>query len=109
MAHFIVRTKWCGAGCCTSVIVSPFAIDRNVPLNGSPKGDPIGANGDEHEGVGTSGSSCADSEQGTADRGCQPADGGELPAGEAFVEALSGRRGSRSKAPQRGTALEPRT
>ena len=95
--------------CCTSVIVSPFVLDRNVPLNGSPKGDSIGADGDEHEGVGKSGSSCADSKQATADRGCEPADGGELPTGEAIVEALSGRRSGRSEAPQRGTAFEPRT
>src|SRR5580704_6704265 len=91
------------------MIMSPFALDRNVPLNGSPKGDPIGADGDEHEGVGTGGSSCADSEQATADHGCEPVDGCELSAGEAVVEALSGRRSGRSEAPQHRTALEPRT
>ena len=85
------------------MIVSPFVLDRNDCLNGSPKGDPIGADGGEQEGVGKSGSSCPDSKQATAD----PADGGELPAGEAVVEALPGRGSGRSEVPQRGTAFEP--
>src|ERR1700733_15666337 len=89
--------------------MSPFVLDRNVPLNGSPKGDRIGADRDEHEGLGASGSAGADSEQATTDRGCESADGSELPTGEAVVEALSGRRSGGSEAPERGTALEPRT
>src|SRR5258706_85291 len=39
--------------------MSPFVLDRNVPLIGLPRGGQIGANADEQEGVGTSGSAGA--------------------------------------------------
>src|SRR2546427_11772165 len=36
------------------MIMSPFVLDRNVPLIGPPRGGQIGADGDEQEGVGKS-------------------------------------------------------
>src|SRR5712672_4550994 len=79
-------------GCCPSVIMSPFVLDRNVPLIGLPRGGQIGANADEQEGVGTSGSAGWSAQQATAGRGCQWTAAGELPAGQAAVEAVSGGR-----------------
>ena len=68
------------------MIESTFVRDRNVPLNGSPKGGRIEADGDEQQGVGTGGSAGADSEQATTDRSCEPIAGGELRTGEAEVD-----------------------
>src|SRR6267143_4297301 len=94
--------------CCPSMIMSPFVLDRNVPLIGLPRGGQIGADRDEQEGVGTSGSVGSSAEQTTAGRGCRAVAAGELPAGEAAVEAVSGGRGGRTAAPQRGAQLESR-
>src|SRR6202163_1868617 len=90
------------------MIMSPFVLDRNVPLIGLPKGGPIGADTDEQEGVGTSGSAGAGAQQTVAGRGCGSTAARELPAGEAAVEAISGGRGGGAEAPQRGTQLESR-
>src|SRR5216683_4176462 len=90
------------------MIMSPFVVNRNVPLIGLPRGGPIGADTDEQEGVGTSGSTGAGAQQTTAGRGCRSIVGRELPAGEAAVEAVSGGRGRRTTAPQRGAPLESR-
>src|SRR3979490_3308669 len=54
--------------CCPSMIMSPFVLDRNVPLIGLPRGGPIGADTDEQAGVGTSGSIGAGAQQTTAGR-----------------------------------------
>src|ERR1700686_1112393 len=94
--------------CCASMIMSPFVLDRNVPLIGLPKGGPIGSDTDEQEGVGTSGSAGAGAQQTVAGRGCGSTAARELPAGEAGVEAISGGRGGGAEAPQRGTKLESR-
>src|SRR5882762_9333764 len=94
--------------CCPSMIMSPFVLDRNVPLIGLLRGGQIGADRDEQEGVGTSGSAGSSAEQTTAGRGCRAVAARELPAGEAAVEAVSGGRGGRTAAPQRGTKLESR-
>src|SRR5713226_2803063 len=75
--------------CCASMIMSPFVLDRNVPLIGPPRGGQIGADGDEQEGVGKSGSAGASAQQAAAGGGCGAADARELPAGEAAVEAVS--------------------
>src|SRR5215472_7938461 len=88
------------------MIMSPFVLDRNVPLIGPPKGGQIGADGDEQEGIGKGGSAGASAQQAVAAGGCLPADARELPAGEAAVEALSGGRCRWAEAPQRGTAVE---
>jgi len=88
--------------CCPSVIMSSFVLDRNVPLIGLPRGGQIGANADEQEGVGTSGSAGWSAQQATAGRGCQWTAAGELPAGQAAVEAVSGGRSCGAEASQRG-------
>src|ERR1700675_4924594 len=88
------------------MIMSPFVLDRNVPLIGLPKGGPIGSDTDEQEGVGTSGSAGAGAQQTVAGRGCGSTAARELPAGEAAVEAISGGRGGRAEAPQGGKELE---
>src|SRR5713226_1305837 len=92
--------------CCASMIMSPFVLDRNVPLIGPPKGGQIGADGDEQEGVGKSRSAGTSAQQAAAGGGCGAADARELPAGEAAVEAVWGGRRRGSEAPQRGTAIE---
>src|SRR5207245_951790 len=92
--------------CCASMIMSPFVLDRNVPLIGPPRGGQIGADGDEQEGVGKSRSAGASAQQAVAGGGCGAADARELPTGETPMEAVSGGRGSRSEAPQRGASLE---
>src|ERR1700686_4100354 len=95
--------------CCPPMIMSPFVLDRNVPLIGLPKGGQIGADTDEQEGVGTSGGAGSSAQQTTAGRGCQPTPAGELPTGEAAVEAVSGGRSGGTEAPQRGAKLESRS
>ena len=80
----------------------PFVLDRNVPLIGLPRGGPIGADTDEQEGVGTSGSTGAGAQQTTAGGGCGSIVARELPAGEAAVAAVSGGRSGGAAAPQRG-------
>src|SRR5713226_4381469 len=99
----ISRTAFC---CCPSMIMSPFVVNRNVPLIGLPRGGPIGADTDEQEGVGTSRSTGAGAQQTTAGRGCRSIVAGELPASEAAVEAVSGGRSGGTAAPQRGANLE---
>src|SRR5437879_5118366 len=69
--------------CCASMIMSPFVLDRNVPLIGPPRGGQIGADGDEQEGVGKSRSAGASAQQAAAGGGCGAADARELPAGQA--------------------------
>src|SRR3984885_5593623 len=93
--------------CCTSLIMSPFVLDRNVPLNRSPKGDQIGGDRDEQRGVEKSRGAGPRPKQAVAGARCESADARQLPTSEAVVEALSGGRSGRPEAPQRGPALEP--
>src|SRR2546425_10893588 len=86
------------------MIMSPFVLDRNVPLIGPPRGGQIGADGDEQEGVGKSRSAGASAQQAVAGGGCGAADARELPAGEAAGGAVWGGRRRGAEAPQRGTA-----
>src|SRR5262249_4533453 len=67
---------------CTSMIVSPFVLDRNVPLIGPLRGGQIGADGDEQGGVAKSGGAGAGTESAAAGGGCSAADARELSAGE---------------------------
>src|SRR6202163_4659345 len=95
--------------CCPSMIMSPFALDRNVPLIGLPRGGQIGADTDEQKGVGTSGGTGAGAQQTTAGLGCRSIVARELPASEAAVEAVSGGRSCGAEAPQCGRKLESRS
>src|ERR1700687_1552278 len=88
------------------MIMSPFLLDRNVPLIGLPRGGQIGANGDEQGGVGTSGGTDAGAQQTTASCGCRWTAARELPAGKAAVEAISGGRSGGAEASQRGANIE---
>src|SRR5437879_13389276 len=88
------------------MIMSPFVLDRNVPLIGPPRGGQIGADGDEQEGVGKSGSAGASAQQAAAAGGCGAADARELPAAEAAVDAVWAGRRRGAGAPERGTAIE---
>src|SRR2546426_1383321 len=81
------------------MIMSPFVLDRNVPLIGPPRGGQIGADGDEQEGVGKSRSAGASAQQAAAGGGCGAADARELPAGEAAVEARSEEHTSELQSP----------
>src|ERR1700730_12350112 len=100
-----VNHSLCKIVCCPSMIMSPFVLDRNGPLIGSPRGDQIGADRDEQEGVEASGSIGSSAEQTAAGSGCQSTATRELPAGEAAVEAISRRRSGGTAAPQRGAKL----
>src|SRR5260370_7991921 len=88
------------------MIMSPFVVNRNVPLLGLRRGGTIGADTDEQEGVGTSGNTGAGAQQTTAGRGCRSIVGRELPASEAAVEAVSGGRSGGAEASQRGANIE---
>src|SRR2546427_12594851 len=72
-----------------------------------PKGGPIGANGDEQEGVGAGRGAGACAEWAAAVGGRGSAAPAELSADEAVMEALPGGRGGRAEAPQRGAAFAP--
>src|SRR5438445_3914605 len=85
--------------------MSPFVLDKNVPLIRPPKGGRIEADRDEQEGVGASGGAGASAQPAVAVGGCGAADARELPAGEAAVEALSGGGCRGSEAPQRRTSF----
>src|SRR5215469_18357861 len=88
--HFSQGTLFSGP-CCATIVMSPFVQDRNVPLIRPPKGGRIGADRDEQGGVAKGGSAGACAEQASADCRCQQALAGELPAGKATVESISGR------------------
>src|ERR1019366_1216674 len=65
---------------------------------------PDGENRDEPEGTAAGGSAGASEKQRAEGGGCGEPGGGELPAGEAVVEAVSGRRGQRVEASGSGTS-----
>src|ERR1019366_4899800 len=63
---------------------------------------PDGENRDEPEGTASGGSVGASEKRRVEGGGCREPGGGELPASEAAVEAVSGRRGQRAEASQCG-------
>lgn len=95
--------------CCISMKMSPFVLDRKVPLIRPPRGGQIQADRDEREGTEESGGASTGVQQAVAAGRRRPVDARELPAGEAPVEALSGGRRNGSEAPQRGAPIEPRS
>src|SRR5215471_3817971 len=86
--------------------MSAFLLFRNV-LMGPPKGGPIGEDGDERARVGAGGGVGPSGERRVAFGGRGSADGAELPADGAGVEAVSRARCEGAEAPQRGAAVEP--
>src|SRR5216683_2185239 len=90
-------TKCRKSFCCASMIMSPFVLDRNVPLIGPPKGGQIGADRNEQRGVRKSGSAGAGAEQAAAaGGGCG---GTEARQRGAIVESRS-----RCEVPKEGAA-----
>src|SRR5215472_10960285 len=85
------------------MIMSPFVLDKNVPLIGPPRGGQIGADVDEPGRVAAGGGAGGGEEPAVAGGGCGALAAGELPASEAFVEAVSRRRAGRTEASQRGS------
>jgi hypothetical protein len=71
------------------MIMSPFVLDRNVPLIEPPEGGQIGADRHEQAGVGKDRGAGAGAKQAAAGSGCGAADARELPAGEAAVEEIT--------------------
>src|ERR1700691_5367463 len=98
----MVRYNFRSMTCCATIVMSPFLQDRNVPLIRPLKGGQIEADGDEPGGVETSRSAGPGAQRAAAGGRCEPADGSQLPASEAFVEALSQRRSRGTEASQRG-------
>src|ERR1700691_748860 len=94
--------------CCASMIMSPFVLDRNVPLIGLPEGGQIGTDRDEQERVRKSGSVSASAQQAVGGSGRGTIAACELPASEAAVEAVPGGRCCRSETPQRRASIESR-
>src|SRR5437879_1716350 len=90
------------------MIMSPFVLNRNVPLIGPPKGGQIGADGDEQERGRKGGGARTGAQQAAAVGGCGAADAGVLPTSQAAVEALSGGRRRESEAPHCRTTIAPR-
>src|ERR1700682_2386125 len=99
----------CSPVCCTSMIVSPFVLNRNVPLIGPPKGGQIGADRDEQERARKSGSASACAQQTAGGSGRGTLDACELPASEAAVVAVSGGRCLRSETPPSPANIESGT
>jgi hypothetical protein len=81
------------------MIVYPFVLNRNVPLIGPLKEGQIGADRDEQEGVAESRGSGTSAKQAAACGGRELAVAGQLPTGEAAVDAISGGRRRRSEVP----------
>src|ERR1700733_2094921 len=85
------------------MIMSPFILDKNVPLIGPPRGGQIGADVDEPGRVAACGSAGACEERGTASGGRSNFAAGQLPASKAFVEAAARTSSRWAEAWQRGT------
>src|SRR5579863_441882 len=94
--------------CCASLIMSPFVLDRNVPLIRPLKGGQIGADRDESGGIAKGGSAGASAQWAAAGHRCEPAAARQLSPSQAVVEALSRGRCGRFGAPQRGARFQPR-
>src|SRR6516225_6678897 len=89
--------------------MSPFVLDKNVPLIRPPKGGRIEADRDEQERVRKSRGASTGAKQAAAVGGCGAAAARELPASETAVEAVSGGRRRGFEAPQCWTAFAPRS
>src|SRR6266851_9982002 len=96
------------AGCCTSLIMSPSGLVRNVPYTVTSRGGPVEEDSDEHEGTSARrGIGKGEEQDAWVDR-CGEDIGVELPADEETLEAVSRGRSEGSAAPQCGKRFEPR-
>src|SRR6266550_2616440 len=94
--------------CCTSLIMSPSALVRNVPYTVTSRGGPVEEDSDEHEGTSARRGIGAGEEQDASVDRCGKDTGVELPADEETLEAVSRGRSEGSAAPQCGKRFEPR-
>src|SRR5260370_41979870 len=94
--------------CCTSLIMSPSALVRNVPYTVTSRGGPVEEDSDEHEGTSARRGIGAGEEQDASVGRCGKDTGVELPANEETLEAVSRGRSEGSAAPQRGKRFELR-
>src|SRR5713101_5125055 len=94
-------------GCCTSLIMSPSGLVRNVPYTVTSRGGPVEEDSDEHEGTSAGRGNGAGEEQDPAVDRCGKDTGVELPADEETLEAVSRGRSEGSAAPQCGKRFEP--
>src|SRR6266481_8203466 len=93
--------------CCTSLIMSPSGLVRNVPYTVTSRGGPVEEDSDEHEGTSAGRGNGAGEEQDAAVDRCGKDTGVELPADEETLEAVSRGRSEGSAAPQCGKRFEP--
>src|SRR5215813_9595758 len=89
------------------MIMSPFVLDKNVPLIRPPKGGRIEADRNEQEGARTGGGVSTGTKQAAAVGGRGAADACLLPPSETVVEAVSGGRRRGLEARQCWTTLAP--
>src|SRR5256885_16326582 len=92
--------------CCTSLIMSPSGLVRNVPYTVTSRGGPVEEDSDEHGGTSARRGLGAGEEQGASVDRCGTDTGVELPADEETLETGSGGRSERGAAPQWGGRLE---
>src|SRR6266478_5719104 len=95
------------AECCTSLIMSPSGLVRNVPYTVTSRGGPVEEDSDEHGGTSARRGLGAGEEQGASVDRCGKDTGVELPADEETLEAVSRGRSEGSAAPQCGKRFEP--
>src|SRR6266481_4528630 len=76
--------------CCTSLIMSPSGLVRNVPYTVTSRGGPVEEDSDEHEGTSAGRGNGAGEEQDPAVDRCGKDTGVELPADEETLEASGG-------------------
>jgi hypothetical protein len=93
--------------CCTSLIMSPSGLVRNVPYTVTSRGGPVEEDSDEHEGTSAGRGDGTSEEQGSSAYRCGEDVGVELPADEETLEAISRRRSPGTAAPQCGERFEP--
>src|SRR5260370_1643082 len=94
--------------CCTSLIMSPSALVRNVPYTVTSRGGPVEEDSDEHEGTSARRGIGAGEEQDASGDRCGKDTGVGVPADEETLEGASRGRGEGSAAPQCGERFHPR-
>src|SRR5205814_10516316 len=78
-------------GCCTSLIMSPSGLVRNVPYTVTSRGGPVEEDSDEHGGTSARRGLGAGEEQGALVDRCGKDTGVELPADEETGSGIAGK------------------
>src|SRR5260370_29223784 len=105
-SHFAATVS--ADSCCTSLIMSPSGLVRNVPYTVTSRGGPVEEDSDEHEGTSARRGIGKGEEQDAWVERCGEDIGVELPADEETLEAVSRGRSEGSAAPQCGKRFESR-